>query len=70
MAEFTSDTGVRLFEAVLAPTGERVILKEFLPIMRNLAASEIECVHIGHIHDLTMDVFYGPSRHSLHIYQI
>jgi hypothetical protein len=35
---------VRLFEAVLAQTGERVILKEFLPIMRNLAASEIECV--------------------------
>ena len=37
--------GVRLFEAVLAQTGERVVLKEFLPVMRNLAASEIECVH-------------------------
>lgn len=38
------NSGVRLFEAVLASTGERIILKEFLPIMRNLAASEIECV--------------------------
>jgi hypothetical protein len=37
-------SGVRLFEAILAPTGERIILKEYLPIMRNLAASEIEYV--------------------------
>lgn len=45
----TLGTGVRLFEAVLAPTGERIVLKEFLPIMRNLARSEIECVCVRHI---------------------
>lgn len=37
-------SGVRLFEAILAQTGERIILKEYLPIMRNLAVSEIEYV--------------------------
>lgn len=56
MTDFPFDTGVRLFEAVLAPTGERVILKEFLPIMKNLAASEIECVHTA-IHMISRRMF-------------
>ena len=34
--------GVRLFEAVDSTTGERLIMKEFLPMMRNVAMGEVE----------------------------
>jgi hypothetical protein len=38
----TMGVGVRLFEAVDSQTGERLIMKEFLPMMRNVAMGEVE----------------------------
>jgi hypothetical protein len=35
-------TAVRIFEALLTRTGESVVLKEFLPVLQDLADSELE----------------------------
>jgi len=39
--------GARLFEAVDTRTGQALVLKEFLPMMKNVAMGEVELYRYG-----------------------
>ncbi|GAB5031115.1 atp binding protein kinase [Nannochloropsis oceanica] len=57
----TMGVGVRLFEAVDSQTGERLIMKEFLPMMRNVAMGEVELYRYLHHWVQTNHPSWQPS---------